>query len=79
MRSPVRRIYADICRQIDRDRERDRDIERQRQRQREREKCVRHFAIYICRNMQIDRDKERQREIGRKRDCLKISVQQYPT
>ena len=55
MRSPVRRIYADICRQIDRDRERDRDIERQRQRQRERE--MRSPFRYIYMQKYVDRQR----------------------
>ena len=55
MRSTVRRIYADICRQIDRDRERDRDIERQRQRQRERE--MRSPFRYIYMQKYVDRQR----------------------
>ena len=53
MRSPVRRIYADICRQIDRDRERDRDIERQRQRERE----MRSPFRYIYMQKYVDRQR----------------------
>ena len=57
MRSPVRRIYADICRQIDRDRERDRDIERQRQRQRQREREMRSPFRYIYMQKYVDRQR----------------------